>query len=94
MSPATEKTRSPSVEDTRPPETIDQPVNTAPTTVDEQVLTPDDMDQAAMQQTPDEALEDDEHNPWRNHEDDQHKWLGLLLAAVGFGAIGYLVAGV
>lgn len=55
---------------------------------------PDDADRAALQMTPEEALEDEENNPWRNHEDDRHKWLGLLLAAVGFGAIGYLVSGV
>lgn len=94
MSPTTEKTRNPSVDETRHPETVNQPVSTAPTTVNEQTSTPDDMDQVMVQQTPGEALEDEENNPWRNHEDDQHKWLGLLLAAVGFGAIGYLVGGV
>lgn len=56
--------------------------------------TPDDSDRLAMQATPEEALEDEANNPWRNHEDDGHKWLGLLLATVGAGAIGYLVAGI
>ncbi|MGK2286638.1 hypothetical protein [Pedomonas sp. V897] len=38
-------------------------------------------------------LEDRAHNPWRNREDDASKWLGLLLAAIGAGAIGYLITG-
>lgn len=46
---------------------------------------------SAQEQPQDE--EEQEHNPWRNHSDDAHPWLGLLLAAVGAGAIGYLIAG-
>jgi len=94
MSPITEKTKSPGVDETRSSETIEQPVNATPTVIDEPTRVPDDSDREAMQMTPEEALEDEAKNPWRNHEDDQHKWLGLLLAAVGFGAIGYLVGGV
>lgn len=99
MSPTTEKTRSLGAEANRFPEAIEQAFNaqalrTERFRSDGLVRVPDDMERAAVRVKPEEALEEEEHNPWRNHEDDQHKWLGLLLAAVGFGALGYLVAGI
>lgn len=98
MSPTTEKNRSLGAEATRSPQTVEQAFNEQATSAtryrsDDLLRVPDDMDQAAVRVRPEEVLEDAEHDPWRNHEDDQHKWLGLLLAAVGFGALGYLVAG-
>lgn len=53
---------------------------------------PDETESEAYRAALEEDLKDKEHNPWRNHEDDQSKWLGLLLAAVGLGAIGYLIS--
>lgn len=94
MSPITEKTRNPGLDETRPSTTVEQPANTPPFVDEEVNRAPDDLDLSAVQSTPEEALEDEADNPWRNHEDDKHKWLGLLLAAVGFGAIGYLIGGV
>ena len=41
----------------------------------------------------DECLADDARNPWRNYADDQHIWLGFLLALVGLGSISYLISG-
>ena len=94
MSPIINQKPSPGVAD-RPVETPETPVRAmAEPSTEGLSPAPDDMDREALQMTPDEALEDEENNPWRNHEDDKHKWLGLLLAAVGFGAIGYLVTGV
>lgn len=94
MSPTTEKTWSPGKDESPTSASVEQPANNSPVLYDPVSPAPDDQDLSAMQSTPDEALQDEENNPWRNHEDDQHKWLGLLLAAVGFGAIGYLIGGV
>lgn len=80
MSPITEKARTPDLDEIRASTTFEQSADTTPS-IDEEPM-------------PEESLEDKEHNPWRNHEDDQHKWLGMLLAAIGFGAIGYLIGGV
>lgn len=87
MSPITEKNRTTGVAETRYPGMVAQP-GEAPARAS------DDVNREAVQRTPEEALAEEEKNPWRNHEDDQHKWLGFLLAAVGFGAIGYLIGGV
>ncbi|MCH8686040.1 hypothetical protein [Pedomonas mirosovicensis] len=55
---------------------------------------PDDQNGDSLYVSPEEKLEEEENNPWHNRENDQSKWLGLLLAAVGLGAIGYLISGV
>lgn len=55
----------------------------------------DDRDWAALHGNVDDGAgtqsDEDEDNPYRNRSADQSMWLGFLVAAVGAGAVGYLL---